>query len=174
MLFCQIGRVYAVEACAIHIGPILSGEKLVDNAEFKAKLFGQFPQAIGGEMEGAGLGAASGRGGTAWILVKSICDWGDGQKHKQHQPLAAAASASLVHHVLNQFLNKGVLLANLQRISTRHQSNRSTSNAATGKSSDCWPTICATNLPVIGPIEIPSIACPVAIIKLWIAFARPI
>ncbi|MCB0208828.1 MAG: response regulator [Anaerolineae bacterium] len=90
------------KACKIHIGPVLSGEKLIDKPEFKANLFNQFPQAIGGEMEGAGLVAASGRVGTAWILVKSICDWGDGKKHKQHQPLAAAAAASLVHHVLNQ------------------------------------------------------------------------
>lgn len=86
----------------IQIGPILSGEKLVDDSVFKANLFEQFPQAIGGEMEGAGLCAASGRVGTAWILVKSICDWGDGKKHKKHQPLAAAAAASLVHHVLSQ------------------------------------------------------------------------
>lgn len=90
------------KACKVHIGPVLSGEKLVDNPEFKANLFKQFPQAIGGEMEGAGLVAASGRVGTAWILVKSICDWGDGKKHEQHQPLAAAAAASLVHHVFKQ------------------------------------------------------------------------
>jgi nucleoside phosphorylase len=51
-------------------------------------------------MEGAGLCAASGRLGVAWILVKSICDWGDGKKHNQHQQLAAAVS--LVHHVLSQ------------------------------------------------------------------------
>jgi nucleoside phosphorylase len=88
--------------CDLLVGPILSGEKLVDNPEFKLHLFHQFPQAIGGEMEGAGLCAASGRIGTAWILVKSICDWGDGKKHKQHQPLAAATAVSLVHHVLSR------------------------------------------------------------------------
>ncbi|KYC37025.1 hypothetical protein WA1_46120 [Scytonema hofmannii PCC 7110] len=88
--------------CNLIVNPILSGEKLVDNPEFKAALFQQFPQAVGGEMEGAGLCAASGRIGTAWILVKSICNWGDGKKHKQHQPLAAAAATSLVHHVLSQ------------------------------------------------------------------------
>jgi nucleoside phosphorylase len=87
---------------ALLTGPILSGEKLVDNPAFKLQLFQQFPQAIGGEMEGAGLCAASGRIGVAWILVKSICDWGDGKKHKRHQPLAAAAATSLVHHVLSQ------------------------------------------------------------------------
>lgn len=88
--------------CSIKVGPILSGEKLVDDPDFKAKLFQQFPEAIGGEMEGAGLCAASGRVRIPWILVKSICDWGDGKKHKKHQPLAAAAATSLVHHVLSQ------------------------------------------------------------------------
>ncbi len=88
--------------CSLLVGPLLSGEKLVDNPEFKQQLFHQFPQAIGGEMEGAGLCAASGRVGVAWILVKSICDWADGKKHGQHQPLAAAAAVSLVHHVLSQ------------------------------------------------------------------------
>jgi len=88
--------------CTLHIGPILSGEKLVDNPEFKAALFERFPQAIGGEMEGAGLVAASGRLNTPWILAKAICDWGDGKKHSKHQPLAAAAAASLVYCVLNQ------------------------------------------------------------------------
>ncbi|WP_198525333.1 tetratricopeptide repeat protein [Kamptonema formosum] len=88
--------------CSLIVSSILSGEKLVDNPDFKATLFHKFPQAVGGEMEGAGLCAASGRVGTAWILVKSICDWGDGKKHKKHQPLAAAAAASLVHHVLSQ------------------------------------------------------------------------
>lgn len=83
------------------IGPVLSGEKLVDNPEFKRQLFQRFPQAIGGEMEGAGLCAASGRVGVAWVLVKAICDWGDGKKHKRHQPLAAAAAASLVQYVLS-------------------------------------------------------------------------
>jgi nucleoside phosphorylase/DNA-binding response OmpR family regulator len=88
--------------CDLMIGPILSGEKLIDDLDFKQKLFDQFPQAIGGEMEGAGLCAATGRFGTPWLLVKSICDWGDGKKHNKHQQLAAAAAVSLVYHVLSQ------------------------------------------------------------------------
>jgi len=83
------------------IGPILSGEKLIDEPEFKASLFEQFPEGIGGEMEGAGLIATSGRVGLPWILVKGICDWGDGNKDHKHQPLAAASAASLVHYVLS-------------------------------------------------------------------------
>jgi nucleoside phosphorylase len=74
----------------------------VDDPAFKAELFRKYPHAIGGEMEGVGLSAAAVRHGVPWILVKAICDWGDGKKHKKHQPLAAAAAVSLVHHVLSQ------------------------------------------------------------------------
>jgi hypothetical protein len=52
-------------------------------------------------MEGAGLCAAAIRGRVPWILVKAVCDWADGTKHKGHQPLAAASAASLVHHVFS-------------------------------------------------------------------------
>ncbi len=86
----------------IKCGPVLSGEKLVDDPEFKQNLFDQFPQAIGGEMEGAGLCAATGRLRAAWILVKAICDWADGNKKAKFQTLAAACSSSLVQHVLSQ------------------------------------------------------------------------
>jgi nucleoside phosphorylase len=84
------------------VGPILSGEKLVDEKAFKADLFTRYPQAIGGEMEGVGLAAAAVRHRVPWILVKAICDWADGKKHVKHQPLAAAAAVALVHHVLSQ------------------------------------------------------------------------
>jgi len=83
------------------IGPVLSGEKLVDQASYKEQLFKSFPQAIGGEMEGAGLYAAAARSGVEWIVVKGICDWADGTKRDDAQPLAAASAASLVHHVLS-------------------------------------------------------------------------
>ena len=88
--------------CRLIFGPVLSGEKLVDDPEFKKDLFTKYPQAIGGEMEGAGLGAAAVSTGTPWILVKGICDWADGRKDSKHQPLAAAAAASLVLHVLSR------------------------------------------------------------------------
>lgn len=87
-------------------GPILSGEKLVDEEEFKAELIDRYPTSIGGEMEGAGLSGAASMEGTPWILVKAICDWADGTKTDRHQPLAAAAAASLVEHVLK---HKGAL-----------------------------------------------------------------
>jgi nucleoside phosphorylase len=88
--------------CGFQIGPLLSSEKLVDNPEFKAKQFERYPNAIGGEMEGAGVAAAADRKGCEWIVVKAICDWGDGTKTKHHQEFAAASSVSLVEHILNQ------------------------------------------------------------------------
>ena len=63
-------------------GHLLSGEKLIDNKEFKQELFRQYPVAIGGEMEGVGLYSACEVLNTPWIVIKSICDWADGKKDK--------------------------------------------------------------------------------------------
>lgn len=67
----------------------------------KARLLEQYPDAVGGEMEAAGLYSAASELGTDWIVVKAICDWADGNKSDDHRDLAAAASASLVHEVLS-------------------------------------------------------------------------
>ena len=88
--------------CTHQIGPILSGEKLVDNAEVKSVLFSRYPTAIGGEMEGAGFAADAERKKCEWIVLKAICDWGDGTKQKHHQGFAAAAAVDLLTHVLTQ------------------------------------------------------------------------
>ena len=88
--------------CSFQVGPVLSGEKLVDNPNTKADLFERFPTAIGGEMEGAGFAAAAERKNCEWIVVKAICDWGDGSKNKEHQSFAAASAVDFVEHVLNQ------------------------------------------------------------------------
>jgi nucleoside phosphorylase len=90
------------QICGFQVGPILSGEKLVDNNDFKQELFDRHPTAIGGEMEGAGVAAAADRNGCEWIVVKAICDWGDGTKASHHQEFAAASSVHLIEHVLNQ------------------------------------------------------------------------
>ena len=61
------------------------------------------PEAIGGEMEGAGVYAAAGK--TDWILVKAICDWADGTKHvdkEARQKAAATNAAELVVEAIGQ------------------------------------------------------------------------
>jgi nucleoside phosphorylase len=83
-----------------HFGVILSGEKLVNKPAFRDWLLKTEPEAIGGEMEGAGLYAAARDAKMDWILVKAICDWADGTKNDDTQPLAARNAAQFVLHVL--------------------------------------------------------------------------
>jgi nucleoside phosphorylase len=82
-------------------GPILSGEKLVDNKEVHAQLFAQYPTAVGGEMEGAGFYAAADRRAIPWLIVKAICDWGY-DKNKKHQEPAAKNACALIAALLNE------------------------------------------------------------------------
>lgn len=85
-------------------GLLLSGEKLIDNIDYRNKLLEYYPGAIGGEMEGSGLAAAADSHHREWILVKGICDWADGKKShdkKERQKIAVNAAISLCIHVLN-------------------------------------------------------------------------
>lgn len=81
----------------VSAGLLLSGQTLVDHVGYRDGLRALAPEAIGGEMEGAGVYAAAGR--IDWILVKAICDWADGEKHVDklaRQTTAAENAAELV------------------------------------------------------------------------------
>jgi nucleoside phosphorylase/tetratricopeptide (TPR) repeat protein len=87
----------------VRFGLILSGEKLVDNLEFRRRVCEQEPDAIGGEMEGGGLYTACQGAKKDWILVKGICDWADGnkeEKREERQQQAAKNAATFVLRVL--------------------------------------------------------------------------
>jgi nucleoside phosphorylase len=82
---------------------VLSGEKLVDNIDYREQLKQFEPEAIGGEMEGAGLYVACQDAKVDWILVKAICDWADGHKAQDkdaRQQQAARNAATFVAHAL--------------------------------------------------------------------------
>lgn len=85
----------------IYFGLVLSGEKLVNNKANRDRLISLEPEAIGGEMEGAGLYVAASESKTDWILIKGICDWADGTKVDDAQKLAAENAASFVTHVIS-------------------------------------------------------------------------
>jgi nucleoside phosphorylase/DNA-binding winged helix-turn-helix (wHTH) protein len=85
-----------------HFGLVMSGEKLVNDPGFRTWLREVEPEAIGGEMEVAGLYAAAGDARVDWIMVKAICDWGDGHKNGDAQEQAAKNAAQFVLHVLEQ------------------------------------------------------------------------
>ena len=94
----MISRIkHSVSGFSIHEGIVLSGEKLVDNPEFKQNLFNHEPEAIGGEMEGAGIASAATRNKVDWILIKGICDWGENKNmagvNKDEDQMTAARNA---------------------------------------------------------------------------------
>ena len=87
----------------VHFGLLLTGEKLVDNIDYRRQLQRLEAEAIGGEMEGAGLYVACQDAKVDWVLVKAICDWADGNKAEDkinRQQKAAENSAAFVVHAL--------------------------------------------------------------------------
>ena len=92
-----------------HTGLLLSGDYLVDNEEFKDKLLNAFAkEAIGIEMEGAGLYHDYRSHNYEILIVKAVCDFGDGKKNKDYQPTAALLAAECLHHYLSREISKGL------------------------------------------------------------------
>ncbi len=86
-------------------GVLLTGEKLVDDLDYRSQLIRFEPEAIGGEMEGAGLYVACQDHKVDWIVIKAICDWADGKKSRnkaRRQKKAAKLAAQFVLHALQQ------------------------------------------------------------------------
>jgi nucleoside phosphorylase len=86
-------------------GLMLSGEKLIDNVDYRDRLRSLGDQIEGGEMEGAGLYSAAAERKVEWIIVKAICDWADGNKRRnktRRQTIAAEQAVGFVLHALQQ------------------------------------------------------------------------
>lgn len=89
----------------MHFGEILSGEKLIDNKDFRDQLIERYPMAIGGEMEGYGIyTAAENHGIHEWIIVKAICDFAENKQDRKEekQKVAANSACSCVKAVLSE------------------------------------------------------------------------
>lgn len=91
------------QRCKIRIVPILSGEKLVDNLDYRNKLRTALPGYRGGEMEGVGVAAVCERLTIPWTLAKAICDFGDGNKGKGKKEKQENAAAAAVDCCVNMF-----------------------------------------------------------------------
>jgi nucleoside phosphorylase len=89
---------------SVRVGDLLSGEKLIDNPDFKEALMKRFPDAIGGEMEGAGVQAASGRENKEWLVVKAVCDYASNKSFDKvaRQQKAARTAAKALLYVLER------------------------------------------------------------------------
>lgn len=93
------------EGADVEFGLVISGSKLVNDQAFRDRILEGEQEAIGGEMEGAGLYAAAASKKKDWILVKAVCDYGDGNKDKnkdENQQVAARNAAEFVLHVINR------------------------------------------------------------------------
>jgi nucleoside phosphorylase len=87
----------------VRFGVVLTGEKLIDNIDYRDRLRTLESEAIGGEMEGTGMYVACQDNKVDWILVKGICDWADGNKAEDkasRQNTAANNAAAFVLHAL--------------------------------------------------------------------------
>lgn len=86
---CAVAREETVHA-RILIGTLLSGGAIVQSASYRDRLVrwhgSQAPSDIvGGEMEAAGLVAAA--DDQDWLLVKGVCDMGDGESRSNQELL---------------------------------------------------------------------------------------
>ena len=92
----------------VKFGSMLTGEKLIDNLDFRTSLLELAEEAIGGEMEAAGVWSSAEARKRDWGVVKAICDWGDGDKnHKDkdvHQATAAKSAAEFIAHATREGL----------------------------------------------------------------------
>jgi nucleoside phosphorylase len=87
----------------VRFGPVLSGQKLVDNLDYRESLKAIFTEAIGGEMEGTGVYVSASAAKVDWIVVKAICDWGHEKSQADKdawQKLAAKNAAQVLKAAL--------------------------------------------------------------------------
>ena len=91
----------------VHCGTFIARPDLVDNPDYKEELKRLRPDALGGEMEGAGIMAAIQNAeykDVEAIIIKAICDWGDGEKSEaaDWKDFSSHAAARYVHHQMNK------------------------------------------------------------------------
>lgn len=89
----------------VYCAPVISTASLINNPVIKEELKSDRPDALAGEMEGAGITTAidyTNPKKAMAIVIKGIGDWGDGNKEgsKNWKPYAARAAAYYVKTVL--------------------------------------------------------------------------
>lgn len=80
----------------VRFGLVLSGQKLIDNLDFRESLKSLFPQAIGGEMESIGVCTSAAAAKVDWIVIKGICDWGHNKNNEQKEAWQRLAARNAV------------------------------------------------------------------------------
>jgi nucleoside phosphorylase len=86
----------------VHIGTMLTGEKVLADGHTLRSLRRSWRNTIGAEMESLGIATAAYRGGPGFLVVKAVCDHADGRKADNWQPYAAEAAARFAVAVLRR------------------------------------------------------------------------
>jgi nucleoside phosphorylase len=80
----------------VHIGPVLSGEKVIADAGALPGVAAAWPKAVGVEMESFGVALAAYRGGPAFLMVKAVSDLRDAAKDDRWRRYACDVAARFV------------------------------------------------------------------------------
>ncbi len=86
----------------VHVGTVLSGEKVFADIASVRELGRAWPTAVGVEMEGLGVAIAAHRGGCGFLLVKGVSDFADASKDDRWRQYAAEAAARFALAVLRR------------------------------------------------------------------------
>lgn len=85
-----------------HIGPVLSGDKVIADAGAIGDLRTSWPKAVGVEMESVGVALVSYLNGPGFLMVKGVSDHADAAKDNSWHAYAAAAAAAFAVEVLRR------------------------------------------------------------------------
>jgi nucleoside phosphorylase len=77
----------------VHVGPVLTGDKVLADTAALADLRLAWPKAIGVEMESLGVALAAYRNGPSFLMIKAVSDFADGAKNDDWHRYAANAAA---------------------------------------------------------------------------------
>jgi nucleoside phosphorylase len=92
------------EGVQVHVGALLTWDVLVDLKSVRDELVTLDPEALGCEMEGAGVYTAAHRAGIDWIVVKGISDWGFHKTDEEQRKAATNAARFVVEVVRSSHL----------------------------------------------------------------------
>lgn len=92
----------------VHVGPVLSGDKVVSSENFLQEFRDVWPGIVGVEMEGAGAALAAYRSETQpeFLMIKAICDWADSSKNDSWQMYAGHVSAAFALLIIEMVLRR--------------------------------------------------------------------
>ncbi|HEX6739377.1 MAG TPA: hypothetical protein VF310_13955, partial [Vicinamibacteria bacterium] len=84
----------------VHVGPVLSGDKVVADPVARDRLRLAWPQSVGVEMESLGVALAAYWNGSGFLVVKAISDFADSAKDDDWHRYSAEAAARFAIAVL--------------------------------------------------------------------------